>query len=436
MSGAALFTYPKFHAQDNTGAALSGGLLYTYVTGTTTPKATYSDQGLTTANTNPVVLDSNGDATVYISGVYDMLLKTSAGVTVWSFTSVNNTYFNVDTTLNNVVIGEDAGNSISTGTNHVFIGLDAGKSITTASNSVAIGSGALRSTTTAAGSVAIGKDAGYASTSAAIVAVGQSALKANTTGTLNTAIGEFALTANTTGESNVAVGYTSLDSSISGSNNTAVGNISLSALTTGSNNTIIGSSCGATIVTGSSNTCVGYLSGPTVTTISYVTCIGQNADSSVSYGNAFGLNAAASRQYETAFSGNVGNGSSKIHYYTAIAASGSPAFTEIFLDGAIASARLTIAINTALTYSGQIVARDQNGNVGRYTITGIIARGASTVTLLKNTLVSDYEDVAGWDVQVTADDTNKSLKIDFKGNDSASIDKIVYVKAMLDIVEV
>ena len=33
-------------------------------------------------------------------------------------------------------------------------------------------------------------------------------------------------------------------------------------------------------------------------------------------------------------------------------------------------------------------------------------------------MTTDFEDIAGWDVQVTADDTNEALKIEFMGNDS------------------
>lgn len=86
---ASLFPYPKFHGQTSTGAALSGGKLYTYAPGTTTPKASYTTAAMTTPNTNPVILNSNGDAVVYLNGLYDVVLKNSAGVTQWSMSSVN-----------------------------------------------------------------------------------------------------------------------------------------------------------------------------------------------------------------------------------------------------------------------------------------------------------------------------------------------------------
>ena len=45
---------------DNNGVPLAGGLIYTYQAGTSTPLATYTDNGGTTANANPIVLDSAG----------------------------------------------------------------------------------------------------------------------------------------------------------------------------------------------------------------------------------------------------------------------------------------------------------------------------------------------------------------------------------------
>lgn len=70
---------------DSNGDPLAGGKLYTYEAGTTTPKATYTDYTGGTPNANPVVLDANGEADVWIStGYYKFVLKNSSDVTQWT----------------------------------------------------------------------------------------------------------------------------------------------------------------------------------------------------------------------------------------------------------------------------------------------------------------------------------------------------------------
>lgn len=66
------------------GLPLVGGKLYTYDAGTTTPRPTYSDAAGTTPNTNPVIMDSRGEATIFWSGSYKVVLKDAADNTIWS----------------------------------------------------------------------------------------------------------------------------------------------------------------------------------------------------------------------------------------------------------------------------------------------------------------------------------------------------------------
>ena len=73
---------------DDNGDPLTGGLLYTYAAGTTTPLASYTDSTGATANTNPIVLDSagrvSGEVWLTTGSSYKLVLKTSAGVTIWT----------------------------------------------------------------------------------------------------------------------------------------------------------------------------------------------------------------------------------------------------------------------------------------------------------------------------------------------------------------
>lgn len=69
---------------DGAGKPLVGGKLYTYDAGTSTPRPTYADAAGTIANTNPVVLDARGEATVFWQGAYKAVLEDASGVTVWT----------------------------------------------------------------------------------------------------------------------------------------------------------------------------------------------------------------------------------------------------------------------------------------------------------------------------------------------------------------
>lgn len=73
------------------GAPLASGLLYTYDAGTSTPKTTYVDSAGLTANTNPIVLDAAGRASIYLGeGGYKLVLKDSLGNTLWTRDAINN----------------------------------------------------------------------------------------------------------------------------------------------------------------------------------------------------------------------------------------------------------------------------------------------------------------------------------------------------------
>lgn len=75
---------------DADGNPLAGGKLYTYQAGTTTPQATYTDQGGGTPNANPIVLDANGEAAMWLDPTlsYKFVLKNSSDVTQWTTDNV------------------------------------------------------------------------------------------------------------------------------------------------------------------------------------------------------------------------------------------------------------------------------------------------------------------------------------------------------------
>lgn len=74
------------------GAPLSGGLLYTYLAGSSTPAATYTDSSGATPQSNPIVLNVLGRPTnpVWLTDgtAYKLVLTDSAGVTQWTIDNV------------------------------------------------------------------------------------------------------------------------------------------------------------------------------------------------------------------------------------------------------------------------------------------------------------------------------------------------------------
>jgi hypothetical protein len=78
---------------DNNGNPLSGGKLYSYEAGTTTPQTTYTSASGATAHTNPIVLDSagrvaTGEIWVTAGQNYKFVLKTSAEVTLATWDNI------------------------------------------------------------------------------------------------------------------------------------------------------------------------------------------------------------------------------------------------------------------------------------------------------------------------------------------------------------
>ena len=75
---------------DDAGEPLVGGKLYTYIAGTTTLQTTYTDSSGTTANTNPVILDSRGEANVWLGGaIYKFVLKDANDALIWTVDNIS-----------------------------------------------------------------------------------------------------------------------------------------------------------------------------------------------------------------------------------------------------------------------------------------------------------------------------------------------------------
>jgi hypothetical protein len=78
----------------NSGVILSGGLVYTYAAGTTTPQAAYTTSAGSTAHTNPIVLDSAGrvpsGGEIWLTDAvsYKFVLQTSLAVLIATYDNI------------------------------------------------------------------------------------------------------------------------------------------------------------------------------------------------------------------------------------------------------------------------------------------------------------------------------------------------------------
>jgi hypothetical protein len=82
---------------DNNGIILSGGKIFTYAAGTTTPLATYTSSTGNTAHSNPIILDSagrvpGGEIWVLAQTLYKFVLETSLGVLIATYDNVGSSF--------------------------------------------------------------------------------------------------------------------------------------------------------------------------------------------------------------------------------------------------------------------------------------------------------------------------------------------------------
>ena len=191
----------------------------------------------------------------------------------------------------NVLIGDEAGNDLTTGDFNIAVGYAALDAATTNLYNIAIGYQALTAANNVGGTIANANTAiGYytqpnittgsnntscgaqsmqnSTTSVSNAAMGYLAQSLNTTGSYNTAQGQQALYTNRTGYGNTAVGYVSMYSNDAAIYNTSVGYQSLYYATAGYNTAVGAFALMGAVGTndGIQNTCLGYTAGSTLTT--------------------------------------------------------------------------------------------------------------------------------------------------------------------------
>jgi len=81
-----------FQFFNNDGLPLNAGKIYTYQAGSTTPLTTYTDSSGLIANTNPIILGTDGrpPSTIWLTEgfFYKFVLKTSAEVTIQTYDNI------------------------------------------------------------------------------------------------------------------------------------------------------------------------------------------------------------------------------------------------------------------------------------------------------------------------------------------------------------
>ncbi|CAB4164194.1 hypothetical protein UFOVP830_8 [uncultured Caudovirales phage] len=155
-----LFAGAGWQFFDNNGTILSGGKLYTYSAGTTSPLATYTSSTAVTLNPNPIILDSAGrvPAEVWVnsSSIAKFVLKDSTDVLIGTWDNIPSLVSSLNLTgVNNGVVYFNSVGTFSSGSNLTFDGTNLGVAgaATVGTNLNVAGTSALTGNTTVGGTL-------------------------------------------------------------------------------------------------------------------------------------------------------------------------------------------------------------------------------------------------------------------------------------------
>ena len=182
-----LFAGAGWQFFDNNGNILSGGNLYTYAAGTTTPLTTYTSSAATTANSNPIVLDASGrvpyEIWINTTSTAKFALYTSTGTLIGTWDNIPSYAAALNLTgTNNAVAYFNSVGTFTSSSNMTFDGsnLTVAGGITTGGN-VAI-TGNISTTGTATFTGLISSTAGISSSTPAVTqSAGDNSTKIATT---------------------------------------------------------------------------------------------------------------------------------------------------------------------------------------------------------------------------------------------------------------
>ncbi len=86
MTTGQLIAAPVLRVYDNSGDLAIAGSIYTYLAGTSIPLTTYADAILATPNTNPIILNSRGECSIWVLPVvsYKLVAYDASGNLLWT----------------------------------------------------------------------------------------------------------------------------------------------------------------------------------------------------------------------------------------------------------------------------------------------------------------------------------------------------------------
>ncbi len=191
-----LFAGAGWQFFDNNGTILSGGKLYTYSAGSTTPLDTYTSSTATALNPNPIILDSAGrvPAEVWVnsSSIAKFVLKDADNVLIGTWDNIPSLISSLNLTgVNNGVVYFNSVGTFTSGTNLTFDGANLGVAgaATIGSNLNVAGPSALTGNVTANGTLSVTGTttlSGNASVGGTLSVTGNVINTLNVTGTLTT----------------------------------------------------------------------------------------------------------------------------------------------------------------------------------------------------------------------------------------------------------
>lgn len=167
--------------------------------------------------------------------------------------------------------------------------------------------------------------------------------------------------------------------------------------------------------------------------------IGSGAETSVGATNslALGLQSLARTQFSIVQAGGrfASNGDAQAGRYTlrTVTINNSPA--EMFIDGTAGSVRLTLPDDATWTFRVTVTGHRTdlgNGHAG-YTAAGVIYRGAGPATTFIQGSVNKVvlaESTPSWDINISADSTNGSLRILVTGENAKTIRWVALVETV------